>query len=316
MDKSPFSFISYEHGTRLMNWLGVIDALRKGHHMPHPQLGDLLLGPAHEALLTRSAYIQGLGYAIKAETVYPNNTAKGLPSAHGTVILHEAETGSVRAIIESKLITEYKTAADSVLGAQLLARDNSEHLVIAGAGRIARSLIYAYSTAFPKLQRISIWARKPEQAKKLVDSIQDIEIELKAVSNLQPTVESADIVATTTRANQPIIKGDWVQPGTHIDLIGSYTPDMREADDILIKKGSLFVDCRETTIEYVGDLTQPIASGLITVTDVRGDLYDLISTSTLCRETPSEITIFKNGGGAHLDLMVADYVANVASQTN
>ncbi len=313
MNKLPFSFISYDHGAHFMSWLGVIDALRKGHKMPRPQLGDLLLGPAHEALLTRSAYIQGLGYAIKAETIYSNNTAKGLPSAHGTVILHEAETGSIRAIIESQLITEYKTAADSVLGAQLLARADSQHLVIAGAGKVARNLIYAYSTAFPKLQRISVWARKSERSKELVDSIQDIEIELKAVSNLQSIIESADIVSTTTRASEPILKGDWVQPGTHIDLIGGYTPAMREADDSLITKGRVFVDCRETTIDYVGDLTQPIASGLITTADVHGDLYDLLNSSVQGRDTPLEITIFKNGGGAHLDLMVADYVANVAS---
>lgn len=296
-----------------MDWFGVINALHQGHKMPRPRLGDLLLGPAHANLLNRAAYIEGLGYAVKAETVFSNNTAKGLPPAHGAVLLYDSETGAVRAIIESKLVTEYKTAADSVLGAQLLARANSHHLVIAGAGSIARSLIYAYSAAFPKLQRISIWARRPEQAEKLVTSIQNITVDLEVVSDLPSAVERADIVSTSTRASKPIINGDWVQPGAHIDLIGSYTPDMREADDTLIAKGAVFVDCRETTIEYVGDLTQPIANGIITAADVLGDLYDLVNASVQGRENDSQITVFKNGGGAHLDLMVANYVANIVS---
>lgn len=305
------TLITYDDALPLMNWLGVIDTLRQGHQMAQPQIGDLLLGSAHANLLNRAAYIQGLGYAVKAETVFSNNTTKGLPPAHGAVLLYDSETGVIRAIIESKLITEYKTAADSVLGAQLLARADSQHLVIAGAGSVARSLIYAYSAAFPKLQHISVWARRPEQAKKLVDSIRGIKADLEVVNNLRSAVENADIVSTSTRASEPIIKGDWIQHGTHVDLIGGYTPDMREADDALISNSSVFVDYRETTINCVGDLTQPIANGVITAADVRGDLYDLVSASVLGRENDSQITVFKNGGGAHLDLMVADYVANV-----
>lgn len=185
--------------------------------------------------------------------------------------------------------------------------------MIAGAGAVARSLIHAYSAAFPELRQISVWARRSEQAQKLVDSIQGITAELKVISDLQSAIECADIVSSATSAREAIIEGDWVQPGTHIDLIGSYTPDMREADDKLMAKGRIFVDYRDTTIQCVGDLTQPIANGTITPADIRGDLYELVNGSVQGRKAASDITIFKNGGGAHLDQMIADYVASVVS---
>ncbi|HBO0862836.1 ornithine cyclodeaminase (plasmid) [Pseudomonas aeruginosa] len=282
--------------------------------MARAQRGDLLLGPSHAALFSRAAYIEGLGYAVKAETVAPGNAAKGLPTIQGTVLLHDAQTGAVRAIIESKLVTEYKTAADSVLGAQLLARPDSQHLVIVGGGVVARSLVRAYSAAFPMLRRISVWARRPDQARALVASLRGIPAELAIATELRAAVQTADIVSAATMAREPILGGDWIRAGTHVDLIGGYTPDMREADDALMAKGTVFVDCRETTIECVGDLVQPIASGVMKRADVCGDLYDLMAASGPMRETASQVTIFKNGGGAHLDLMIADYVADVVSQ--
>ncbi len=138
-----------------------------------------------------------------------------------------------------------------------------------------------------------------------------VKADLEVVSNLRSAIKNADIVSTATRASEPIIKGNWIQHGTQVDLIGSYTPDIREADDALISNSSMFVDYRETIINCVGDLTQAIANGVITAADVRDDLYDLVNASVQGRENNSQITVFKNGGDAHLDLMVADYVANV-----
>ena len=143
--------------------------------------------------------------------------------------------------------------------------------------------------------------------------MQCITTELKVISDLRPVIDSADIVSTATSAREAIIEGDWVQPGTHFDLIGSYTPDMHEADDRLMAKGRIFVDYRDTTIQCVGDLTQSIANGTITAADIRGDLYELVNGSVQGRKTASDITIFKNGGGAHLDLMIDDYVASIVS---
>jgi ornithine cyclodeaminase len=304
--------LTYDDNVSRLTWAAALEELRQGHLLPKPQLGDLILGPAGASILNRAAFIEGLGYAVKAETVFAENAARGRPSVQGSVLLFDAETGSVRAIIESKLVTEYKTAGDSVLGAKLLARPDSRHLVIVGAGSVARSLVRAYSTVFPSLDRISIWARRPEQAEALVSALGQVGIDVAVAFDLKTAVQGADIVSSATMAREPILLGNWVQPGTHIDLIGGFTSDMREADDELIAKAQVFVDCRETTIDVVGDLTQPIAAGVVTRDHVIGDLYDLAASLASLRASEASITVFKNGGGAHLDLMIAAYIARVA----
>jgi ornithine cyclodeaminase len=136
-----------------------------------------------------------------------------------------------------------------------------------------------------------------------------------AVPDLAAAAAEADIIASATMARVPVLRGGWVRPGTHVDLIGAYKRDMREADDALIAGGSLFVDSRETTIEHIGELATPIASGVISPRSVIGDLYDLVQGRAAGRHSDSEITVFKNGGGAHLDLMIAHYIAaKVAEQ--
>lgn len=304
--------LTYNGVAPMLHWDDAVEALRAGHTLGPPDLGDLLLGPADALLLNRAAYIAEIGYAVKVETVIPGNTRKNLPSLQGVVILHDPEDGSVRAVIESRLVTEYKTAADSVLGAQLLARPDSRHLLIAGAGPVAGSLTRAYSAIFPTLERISIWARRPERAEALIDSLTDVEADLAVVADLKTTVQVADIISTATSAREPILFGDWVQPGAHVDLIGAFTPEMREADDTLMAKAQVYVDFRDTTIDVAGDLTQSIGSGAITAEDVRGDLYDLTSAEEPARRDDADITLFKNGGGAHLDLMIAAYVVRSA----
>lgn len=305
--------LTYDATVGRLSWPAAVEALRRGHGLARPHLGDLLIGPKTATLLNRAAHIEGLGYAVKAETVYPGNVARGLPSIQGAVLLYDAETGSVRAIIESRIVTEYKTAADSVLGARLLARPDSRHLVIAGAGIVAASLVRAYGALFPRLERISIWARRPERAASLVASLGAVDLDLVVAQDLRLAVGEADIVSTATMAREPIVFGDWVRPGTHVDLLGGFTPEMREADDALIAGAQLFVDCRETTIERVGDLTQPIAAGAIDRAHVLGDLYDLVAATSPQRRSDTAVTVFKNGGGAHLDLMIAAYIADAVA---
>lgn len=304
-------FITYSAGAPLLDWKSALAALREGHQRSRPEQGDLLLGPQEAVLLNRAAFISEMGYVVKAETTLPANVARGMPSIQGIVLLFDADTGSVKAVIESKLVTEFKTAADSVLGAQMLARPDSRHLVIIGAGTVAKSLVRAYSAIFPKLERITVWARRPEQAHALIASANGIEVELRAADTLETAAREADIISSATGARAPVLSGEWVRAGTHVDLIGSFTPEMREADDALMAKAKIYVDFRDTTIDLVGDITQPIAAGVIQRSDVQGDLYDLVSRSAPARNDQSEITVYKNGGGAHLDLMIATYIANV-----
>lgn len=269
----------------------------------------MLLGPEGALLLTRAAFVPGMGYAVKAETTIPANACRRLPTIQGAVQLFDAGTGGIAAIIDGRLVTEYKTAADSVLGASLLARPDSRHLLILGAETVARSLVRAYSAVFEGLERISIWSRLPEQAADLIAGMTGIKAELGHASDAETAAGSADIIATATGARAPILLGDWVRPATHVDLIGGYTPEMREADDALMSKASIHVYFLETTVGLCGDLTQPIAAGVISRGDVREDLYDLVSATSPARISPAEITVYKNGGGAHLDLMIASYIA-------
>lgn len=304
--------LSYDDTVPKLTWPGAIEALRKGHLLPTPELGDLLLSSSAGKLLNRAARVEGLGFAVKADSIFPGNAAMGLPSVQGAVLLFDASTGSVRAVIDSKIITQYKTAADSLLGAKCLARADSRHLVVIGAGVVAKTLVTAYAAAFPSLERISVWSRRPEQAAALVDSVKDRHANVEAVQNLPVALRSADIILTATMAQSPILKREWVWPGTHVDLIGAYTLDMREADDALIATGRVYVDCMETVMDRIGEIMSPIAAGAIERTHVRGDLYDLVAEGRSSRTSDDEITIFKNGGGAHLDLMIADYVVRAA----
>lgn len=292
----------------LLNWCDAVEALRRGHLRPRPEQGDLLLGPEGARLLNRAAWIADLGFVIKGDSVVAANAARGLPTVQGAAMLYDARTGAIRAIIESRLVTQYKTAADSVLGASYLARADSRHLVIVGAGVVAGSLARAYCAVFSALERVSIWARRTPQAQTLAASLGDIAVRVEAVEDLPRALATADIVSAATFAREPILRGGWVRPGTHVDLVGAFTPEMREADDALMTQATIHVDFRDTTINRIGELMIPIANGAIVREDIRGDLYDLVADGRGVRDVDG-ITVFKNGGGAHLDLMMAHYIA-------
>ena len=308
--------ISYEDAIDCLSWTGAVAALRAGHQRPKAQIADMFLGPSEGTLLSRGAYIEGLGYGVKSVTVFGANPKAGVPTVQGAMLLFEPVHGQLEAVIESRLVTEIKTAADSVLGAMLLARPDSRDLLVVGAGTVVRSLIAAYSAMFPQLTRISIWARRPEQAKALAQEYAGSRIPVTPVADLASAAAVADIISTATMAREPILRGCWIKSGTHIDLIGAYKKDMREADDALIARGALFVDSRETTIKHIGELDIPISRGVISADSVLGDLYDLTAKNPPIRRGSDIITIFKNGGGAHLDLMISAYIKQAQSDHN
>lgn len=305
--------ITHADAAHRLDWRDAVEALRRGHGFPRAEIADSFLGPANATMMSRSAYIPGLGYGAKPFTVFDANAARGLPTVQGAMLVFDPQDGHVSAVIDSPLVTEFKTAADSVLGASLLARPDSAHLLVVGAGTVAASLVRAYTAVMPGLRRVSVWARRPEQARALLAGLEGVGAELVAVPDLADAVAQADIVTSATMARQPVILGDWVRPGTHVDLIGAYKADMREADDALLAKASLFVDSRETTA-HIGELLIPLASGAIRAGDVLGDLYDLVRDGARRRQSADEITLFKNGGGAHLDLMMASYIAGVMAR--
>lgn len=296
------------NSARGLDWPGAIEALRHGHLAPAAQVRDLFLGPGSGSLLTRAAWLPGRGFGVKAVTVFGDNPARGLPSVQGAMLVFDPETGALTAVIDAPLVTEYKTCADSVLGAQILARPDSRRLLVVGAGVLAGGLVAAYRAGMPHLDQIQVWARRPEQARALADRLAAQGHAVTPVTDLAEAVAGADIVSTATMAREPLLRGEWVRPGTHVDLIGAFRADMREADDALMTRARIFVDSRATTIAHIGELAIPIAAGMLTPDDVLGDLYDLVPGA--CGRTGADqITVYKNGGGAHLDTMIAAWIA-------
>jgi ornithine cyclodeaminase len=301
--------IGYDDAIHHMSWPRAVAALRAGHRLPRADIADTFLGPSEATFVSRSAFIAGFGYGVKAFTVVQGNAARGLATTQGGMMLFDPQTGSPTAIIDSRLITEIKTCSDSVLGAQLLARPDSRRLLILGGGPIAAGLVGAYRALFPDLAQIAIWTRRPEQAHALVAAHASADIELVVADDLPRFAAQADIVSSATMAHEPVLRGTWLSPGTHVDLIGAFKADMREADDELITRGALFVDSRDTTLAHIGELRIPLAAGLIQETDILADLYELVAGEHQGRPSEDQITVFKNGGGAHLDLMIARYIA-------
>lgn len=298
-----------------IDWQLFIDAIDDGHALPPAQIKDAFLGPAGKTLLSRAAWIKGLGFGVKSVTAMAENAPKGLPTVHGGMLVFDQENGTVRAVIESDVVTNIKTAADSALGARYLARPDSKRMLVVGAGPVAANAIAAYSQAFPSLCDFKIWNRTGAKAKALADDLMATGLNVTPVDNLALAVAQSDIVTTATMSTDPVLNGDWVQPGTHVDLIGAFRPEMREADDALLKKARIFVDSRDTTLHHIGEIKIPLEAGTISESDILADLYQLRQGHP-GRTNADEITMFKNGGGAHLDLMIACAILDAVDQRN
>jgi len=299
--------ISFEEADPLLSWRRIADAMQAGHKLPRAKVGDLLLQEAPNALLTRGAWINGLGMAIKSMSVFPEN--KNLPSIQGGVLLFDDNNGSVKAVIDGILVTKWKTAGDSVFGAELLANPEPNTHLMVGAGTVAASILEAYHEIFPSIKRFIICNRTRQNAEKLAQQASHSISGIEVMDNLQEACALADIITTATMSTQPVIKGEWIKPGTHLDLIGAFKPDMREVDDALLQKCELFVDARETTIGHIGEIEIPLREGTITEDDILGDFYQLCAGEA-GRNSQKAITVFKNGGGAHLDLMTSLEIYN------
>lgn len=294
----------------LLNWQAVTEALSAGHQRAKAKLCDQFLRHDADTLLSRAAWIEGIGIGVKSVTVMGNNQAHDLPSVQGAMLIFDDKTGTPKALIDSDLVTKWKTAGDSVLGAKLLANPNPTSLLILGAGTVAENLVAAYSAIFPTLQTITIWNRTFEKAEALAQKLTTPQRPVKAVRELPEACAHMDIISSATMAREPVLFGDWVKPGTHVDLIGAFRADMREADNSLLQKSSIYVDSMETTIDHIGELLIPMKEGGIKRRDVLADFYSLVK-GTHKRKSKEEITLIKNGGGAHLDLMVADLILKV-----
>jgi len=225
-----------------------------------------------------------------------------LPNVNGGVSLFADQNGLLEALVDFHLVTKWKTAADSLLATSRLARPDSRAITLVGAGAVAQTMYAAYRSLFTDA-RFTVWNRSPAAAEQMARTLPDC----SAATDLQAAVTGADIICTATMSKTPILQGKWLRPGQHIDLIGAYRPDMREADDAALIRAALFVDSVDTTLDHIGELKDPLARGVIQRQDIRADFYG-IADDSFSRPSPDAITLCKNGGGAHLDLMVSRYI--------
>jgi ornithine cyclodeaminase len=265
-----------------------------------------LPGGAQNDWLMLPAWQYGKCFGIKIANVFPGNAAKDLASVQGAYLLFDGATGETLCGLDGPMLTLRKTAANSAAAADWLARKDAETLCMVGAGALAPHLVEAHCAVRP-IRRVLWWNRSRQALERAVADLAPRlpKATLVAADDLKDAVSSADIVSTATMAREPLIKGAWLRAGTHLELVGGYRPDMREADDDCIAVSSRhYVDARFTTLEIAGDLTQPIASGVLDPAAVI-DMAQVARGEAPKRQSDDEITWFKSGGGGHQDLATA-----------
>jgi ornithine cyclodeaminase/alanine dehydrogenase-like protein (mu-crystallin family) len=296
---------------RLLVYPGLIEALRAAHRVEAmPQRRTDVMATGNDAFVTQLAWAARQFIAVKLVGVFPGNLAltPPQPSVQGLVAMFEGTTGAPLFTSDGASMTFRKTAADSALGAQFLARKDSRTLLVVGAGGLAPHVIEAHMTVRPSISRVLVWNRTADRSADLVRRLAHLPVEITAVERLAEALPEADIVSCVTMATSPLVRGALLKPGAHVDLIGAYLPEMREADDHVVRRaGKVFVDTR-VNCEISGEIGQPLASGLIRSEDIVADLFDLCSGRHPGRSNDSEITMYKNVGGAHLDLFTARYL--------
>ena len=300
-------FVGADEIRSLLTFPMLIAALEAGHRRAKIEVLDAMLGSEKGQFLVRHAVDNGRYMASKLITSFPANLDSGaLPAVQALCVLFDGGNGRPLAVMDGTEITYWRTAADSALGAKILAPLEPATLLVVGAGEMSTRLVHAHRAVRPSLRRVLVWNRTQERAARVAARLTEEGIESHPVVDLAAATRMADVISTCTRSHEPLVLGVNLTPGVHLDLVGGYTPRTREADDAAARRALVFVDRRESAFGGVGDILQPIASGAIREADVLGDLYDLIGGRIAGRTSASDITFFKNAGGAHLDLMTAE----------
>ena len=295
-----FTIIPFDEGEANLSWRSLCAAFEAGHRLPRAEIGDSFLYRGDDTMLSRAAWIDGMGLAVKTATIFPGNPVNGHPMINGAVSLFDDKGGTLSALVDFHLVTKWKTAGDSLYAATKLARRDSENILIVGAGTVGRNLWQAYRAVFPNA-KFRVWNRTRANAEAMGMDCPGLDI----TDDLEAAVRAADIITSATMSTEPLLRGAWFQPGQHIDLIGAYRPDMREVDDEALRRARIFVDSFDTTIGHIGEIEIPLQAGTITRNDLIADYYQI---QEFRRQSDDEITLFKNGGGAHLDLMTSRYI--------
>ena len=299
-----------------LDWDSLIErlrrAFRRGAEVPvrhHHEIANPAGAPGN--LLLMPAWQAGQHIGIKIVTIFPDNEARSLPSVMGSYLLLDAKTGAPIALIDGPTLTVKRTAAASALASSYLSRPDCERLLMVGTGSLAPYLILAHAAVRP-ICNVLIWGRSPDKAARLAKRLDRPDFRVAATEDLEAAVRGAQVVSCATLTQDPLIRGDWLQPGQHLDLVGAFRPDMREADDAAVRRARVFVDTREGAFAEAGDIVQPIASGVLDPDDVAGDLFDLTRGERAGRRFYDQITLFKSVGTALEDLAAAELAAERA----
>ena len=260
-----------------------------------------------DRLLLMPAWSAGRDLGVKLVTVYPRNRARGVATVSALYLLLDGASGHPRALIDGEALTLRRTAAASLLAAGYLARKDSGVILIVGTGALAPHMAHAHCAALSQA-RVLVWGRNPAHAQKLAADLRAGGLAAQAIADLERGLAQADIVSCATTATEPVVRAAWVRPGTHVDLVGGFTPQMREADDALVAGAEIFVDTYAGALKEAGDLVQPLQRGVIARESVRAELAELVSGAQAGRQGADEITLFKSVGTALEDLCAARMV--------
>ncbi len=306
--------LPYFDGVRLraeLDVLALVEDMRAGHREPAPEMERVYLTEpgTDNGYLVWHAWAPGSMIVTKMGTIFPGNLNRtpSRPSVQCVITVFSGTDGSPVALIDGTELTYWKTAADSALGADYLARHDASTLLMVGAGGLAPYLAMGHRAVRPSIERVLVWNRSRHRAEEMAANPM-LGAVVTVVDDLDAAVGQADVISCATAATVPLIHGARLAPGTHVDLVGGYTPSMRESDDDTARRARLFVDSARFNIDACGDLCQPIAAGIRSRDDVEADLFGLCRNDHPGRRSPDEITLFKSGGGAHLDLMASGHV--------
>jgi alanine dehydrogenase len=272
---------------------------RQHHMIPQPSGSEakLLLMPAWTNTGERLV-------GCKVVSVFPDNIKAGLPSVYGSYFLMSGDTGQALAVMDGTVLTAWRTACASALAARYLAREDAAHLVMIGAGALAPHLVRAHCAVRP-ITKVTLWNRTRSRAVATAFALSAAGLQPEIADDLETAVREADIVSCATLSSEPLVRGAWLKKGAHVDLVGAYTPKMRESDDAAVRRARVYVDTRAGAPKEAGDIAIPLKRKVIKLSDIQGDLFDLCRGKAKGRRRKDEITLFKSVGTAIEDLAAA-----------
>ncbi|WP_108061758.1 bifunctional Delta(1)-pyrroline-2-carboxylate/Delta(1)-piperideine-2-carboxylate reductase [Poseidonibacter lekithochrous] len=304
-------FIDKDQVAKALDYPSLVEALRNAF------ISDIKVPPRHHhdfknpkegmdsTLLLMPAWEESEAVGVKIVTVSPNNAKYDLPGIHGLYVLMDAQKGNIEALIEGKTLTAKRTAAASALASSYLSRKDSTSMLMIGTGALSSELIRAHASV-RDIKDVFIWGRDKSKALKIVDELKD-DFNIKAIDNIEDEISNVDIISCATLSIEPLVFGKFLRHGQHVDLVGAYKPNMREADDELIQTVDIYIDTNMAKKE-TGDIKIPLESNTISEDDIKADLFQLTRKENRGRISDSSITLFKSVGHGLEDLAAAKLV--------